>query len=97
MERVFFNGDPKIESEERKSRSIEDTKINYKNQIRERQNHLPTLLEEKYHIMNNVDNKIGAGTSCIVKKIKSNDNNDHNIYAAALVTERQYEYVQRRS
>ena len=61
---------------------------------------LPALLEERYHVANNVDgtdDKIRCGTSCIVKKIKSNDNNDHNIYAAALVTERQYEYVQRRS
>ena len=71
MKRVFFNGDPKIESEERKSRSIEDTKINYKNQIRERQNRLPALLEKGYHIANNVDgtdDKIRGGTSCMVKK-----------------------------
>ena len=35
--------------------------------------------------MNNVDNKIGAGTSCIVKKVKSNNNNDENVYAAKIV------------
>ncbi|CAJ0832051.1 12588_t:CDS:1, partial [Entrophospora sp. SA101] len=67
---------------------IEYAKTDPYNLFIEEKNHLPAQSGEIYHVINNEDgsndhNKIGK--SCIVKKVRSNNCNDENIYAAKII------------
>ncbi|CAJ0853928.1 12966_t:CDS:2 [Entrophospora sp. SA101] len=69
-------------------RFFEDAKTDPENQFREEKNRLPAQSGERYHVINNEDGSndhIEIGKSCIVKKIRSNNRNDENIYAAKII------------
>lgn len=62
-----------------RSKVFEDAKIN----------HLPAQSGEKYHVVKDEDDSNGnykIGKTCIVKKIRSNNDNDDNIYAAKIIS-----------
>ncbi|CAJ0828427.1 8300_t:CDS:10 [Entrophospora sp. SA101] len=48
-------------------------------------NHLPAQSGEKYHVVNDSNGNDKTGKSCIIKKIRSNNDNDDNIYAAKII------------
>nr|CAG8436442.1 9981_t:CDS:2 [Entrophospora candida] len=48
-------------------------------------NHLPGQSGEKYHVVNDSNGNDKTGKSCIIKKIRSNNDNDDNIYAAKII------------
>nr|CAG8496647.1 11953_t:CDS:2 [Entrophospora candida] len=67
---------------------IFDAKTNPYNRFLEEKNHLPAQSGERYHVINNEDgsnNENKIGKSCIVKKVRSNNCSDKNIYAAKII------------
>src|SRR4051794_10986525 len=78
---------------------IEDAKTDSYNIFTEEKNRLPAQSGEKYHVINNGDGSNDhdkTGKSCIVKKIRSNNRNDENIYAAKIIHVSDGKYDQNR-